>query len=573
MPKELERHIDAIREIKDVFVQLSKDSGLEGIVINDETYLTVYNALNDVTDALEKKKNEIQTIYEKTQHTVRQYEALFFDNASIMLLIDPSSGRIVNANKAACEFYGYPSEVLKAMKINEINTLSPEEIHAEMQRAERGHKNYFLFKHRLSDGTVKPVEVYSGKISMYNRDLLYSIIHDITDRVKAENALKESEKRANAANQAKSDFLANMSHEIRTPMNGVIGFSELLQNTDLDEIQKQYLENIKVSGRVLLNIINDVLDYSKIEAGKMDFEERPVNLKELLEHAYHLLNALLNDKNVEARVFTAGEFPRYVLTDEFRLTQVLNNLISNAVKFTERGFITIGAEIIQKNAEGCKCRIFVSDTGKGIAEENQEKIFSLFTQEDSSITRKYGGTGLGLSISNSILKAMNTSLEVESELHKGSCFSFTLSLKTAKDECHTQDNHKTGNKVTKKADVNILVAEDNMINFNLVKAILASKYPEMKITQAKNGREVVTLCKSENFDLILMDIRMPEMDGYQATKLVRQQIFGKSIPIIALTASVNQEKLDQTEQAGMDDYLIKPFVQEKLIEVIEKYLS
>ncbi len=168
---------------------------------------------------------------------------------------------------------------------------------------------------------------------------------------------------------------------------------------------------------------------------------------------------------------------------------------------------------------------------------------------------------------------MNTSLEVESELHKGSCFSFTLSLKTAKDECHTQDNHKTGNKVTKKADANILVAEDNMINFNLVKAILASKYPEMKITQAKNGREVVTLCKSENFDLILMDIRMPEMDGYQATKLVRQQIFGKSIPIIALTASVNQEKLDQTEQAGMDDYLIKPFVQEKLIEVIEKYLS
>ncbi len=388
---------------------------------------------------------------------------------------------------------------------------------------------------------------------------------DITARKCTEEALELARVAADAANRAKSDFLATMSHEIRTPMNGVLGFTELLRTTRLDEEQARFVDTIQGSGRTLLRLINDILDFSKIEAGRMRMETIPFDLPGVVQEVAGLLHPQARVKNLYFRVQFDADLPRQFVGDPTRIRQVLLNLVGNALKFTRSGGVTIQVQCVPGPSPGIRCEI--TDTGIGIAADKQATLFTPFTQADSSTTRQHGGTGLGLAIAKRLVELMGGNIGLVSEPGKGSTAWFTLAgrpedrealSKTVPAETVVTPTSIALPATTPSQDrLRVLVVEDDLVNQQLAVHLVARLGCEVDI--AANGIEAVACAGQQSYALIFMDCRMQEMDGFEATRRIRDaEKNGRRIPIVAITASVVEDQREKCLAAGMDDFIEKP---------------
>ncbi|NHN24571.1 PAS domain S-box protein [Flavobacterium jejuense] len=411
-----------------------------------------------------------------------------------------------------------------------------------------------------------------GKIT----EIVSSFI-DITERKLMEFEILKEKERAETANKAKTDFLANMSHEIRTPLNGIIGFSHLLMESNLEKTHYQYMSTINESASSLLKIVNDILDFSKIESGKFELDIAEVDLFELTQQVVDLFQYQAHQKKLNLVFNKDKNVPKYILADAVRLKQILMNLLSNALKFTEFGEIQLNITEIESTKKESVIHFSVNDTGIGIKMDNNEKIFDSFVQEDNSTSRKFGGTGLGLTISKQLLSLMDSKLELKSKYGEGSKFFFTIKAKKVKNSNpirikeNIQDIPVNETKFLKKHT--LLIVEDNKVNMLLTKTLIQKINPNISIFEAYDGLEAIELFKNESIDLILMDVQMPNKNGYEATTEIRQLQIGKNTPIIAITAGILAHERDKCFEAGMNDYLSKPIIKTDLKQVLEKWLT
>ena len=385
--------------------------------------------------------------------------------------------------------------------------------------------------------------------------------------------LKKAKDVAENISKQKSEFLANMSHEIRTPMNSVIGFTELLDKEITNPVHKEYLNSIKKGGNALLRIINDILDLSKIEAGKLEIRNESLNPTNMFLEIESIFHSKIISKNIAFIVDIDKTIPKYIIMDGVRIRQILFNLIGNAIKFTQKGYVKLKVENVYKDNIKSKIDLIfsVEDTGIGIDEKNLETIFNAFEQQENHDVAKYGGTGLGLAICTKLIKMMNGEIKVESQKNKGSSFTVIfrdIPVSSMEDEVVTS-KLKASNIMFEKAV--ILVVDDVLENRKLVQASL--KDYDIDLIMAENGKEAIELLKNVNVNLILMDLRMPVMDGYEAATILKNDERLKNIPLIALTASVMGKDLEKVSKYGFDGYLRKPVILDDLIEELAKYLK
>jgi len=414
------------------------------------------------------------------------------------------------------------------------------------------------------------------------------IMSDVSSQKKTQKMLLDAKRAAEAASEAKTMFLANMSHEVRTPMNTILGMVDLTLDTDLSSEQRDNLLTVKNAADILLSLLNDILDLSRVEAGKIQLEHIEINIERIVRSVCKTMDILARNKGLNLQWLIDESVPDMVKGDPVRIRQILVNLINNAIKFTQQGKIRVEVKARPKNAQDtCELLFSVSDEGIGIDKDKQEKIFDVFTQEDVSTTRQFGGTGLGLSICKKLLELMGGRIWVESEKGKGSAFSFIIPSTIVKREDvpdalqeesiesqlmaqvsrrQFQDSPKE-----QKDHLHILLAEDNLVNQKMTQRILEKK--GWQVTVANNGQEVLDLLKNQKFDLILMDAQMPVMDGLESTRQVRQMEAGteRRIPIVALTARAMSGDRKKCLDAGMDGYVSKPIDRAQLYETIESF--
>ncbi|MCX6290738.1 MAG: ATP-binding protein [Bacteroidetes bacterium] len=401
--------------------------------------------------------------------------------------------------------------------------------------------------------------------------ILFSILiifRDINRRVLVEKQLRFAQQKAEQSAIMKEQFMANMSHEIRTPMNAIIGFANLLSKTKLDEKQTRQLKAIQTSGENLLNIINDILDFSKIEAGMVSIEKIPFSPAALLHSVNTMFAPKAKDKKIQFDFYTPTELPQAVIGDPARLTQILLNLINNAIKFTSEGSISVKTELVSEENDNVTIQFTVKDTGIGIPKEKLDEIFERFTQANTDTSRKYGGSGLGLSITKKLIELQGGTIHVQSAEGVGSSFSFSIQYKKTAASIRPERIQPTQPKL--KTKLKILVAEDNILNQHLAESLLTQWGFEFDIVE--NGKIAIEKLKQKEFDLMLMDIQMPEMNGYDAAHHIRKNL-QLNLPIIAMTAHVLPGEKDKCLSYGMTDYISKPIRESELFDLISKYIG
>ncbi len=397
----------------------------------------------------------------------------------------------------------------------------------------------------------------------------------LRDKVKEKTAELEQEmERAENSERAKEQFLANMSHEIRTPLNAILGMTRLLLDKEPRSDQMRYLNAIRESSDNLLVIINDILDLSKIEAGKVRFEEISFRLQDRIDTVLNTMQFTADEKRLDLKADMADRLPSVLNGDPYRLNQVLINLVGNALKFTEKGSVRISVRELNRQDDKVDIQFEVTDSGIGIGKDKLQHIFDMFTQESSSTTRKFGGTGLGLAICKRLVELQGGDIEVESEPGKGSTFRFHVPYTISDDTGSAMNRSNTIEADKDLSGLRILLAEDNEFNKMVAVDTLEELIPGVQVDIATTGKEAVELALKNNYHVILMDIQMPEMDGYEATRLIRSYNNERinSVPIIAMTASVIKSEVDNCFESGMNDFVGKPFNPEELLNTIKRNL-
>ncbi|MTH16529.1 ATP-binding protein [Flavobacterium sp. LC2016-01] len=417
-------------------------------------------------------------------------------------------------------------------------------------------------------GTICAIDHVTKTLDENQRNALSIIAKHVINQLEIQTKnieLAAQKKIAERAVFAKDSFLANMSHEIRTPLNAIIGFTDLLAQTELDETQRDYIDSVQIAGENLLLIVNDILDLSKIESGNLTIDAEPFNLKKTLKHVYNLLKVKV-PKEVEFNLFLDADMPDTVVGDQVRLNQILVNLIGNALKFTHDGDVTVSVKKVEETDDHYALRFSVKDTGIGIPEAKLKTIFERFTQAEESTTRRFGGTGLGLNIVKQLVELQNAKIEVKSKEGRGSEFFFVISYKKTSAVASTVKPLSKNELGTLK----ILLCEDNVLNQKLVRSVIHNFGFELDI--AENGEEGIELLSQNKYDLILMDLQMPVKDGYQTTEYIRNEM-KLNIPIIAMTAHSLVGEQERCYKVGMDAYVPKPFKQPALLKAIKAVMS
>ena len=513
--------------------------------------------------------------------------------ADAIITIDVK-GNILSFNSAAKVIFGYSEEEVLGENIK-ILMLAPyhDEHDGYLSDCMQTGKASIIGSSRdvqalRKNGEVFPIELSISEVKTEKEPLFTGVIRDVSERKLAEETLVNYaqdlegkglelellRQRADAANDARGEFLANMSHEIRTPMNGIIGTCSLIRETKLTKKQSAYIDTVTKSSEALLHIINDILDFSKIEAGQLDFENIPFDLAALMQETTDVMRVNAASE-VDMKLSYPDSMPCYVYGDPGRVRQVLFNLISNASKFTSKGHVDITLESVIENNGKHEFTISVSDSGIGIPEDKIDHIFRKFGQAEEDTTRKFGGTGLGLSICSELIRIMGGDITVDSVIGEGTKITFSMFLGlSSKDEIGGVDETVLNVENLKFKDVQILLADDNFVNMAILTEML-EQYGCL-VTPAVNGKEVVAIEGENKFDLVFMDCRMPEMDGYDATRLIRkrEELDGTShTTIVALTANAMKGDREICIDAGMDDYMTKPIKKEVLVNILLKYLQ
>ena len=508
----------------------------------------------------------------------RQLETIYATMGEGLYVTDPD-GKIIHANQKACQLLGFSQTELIGQQAHRLfhiaNLNQPEEptsnplYHAIQQG--QAYEGVETLRHKM--GALLSVKLVSQPL-IEKGEILGAVTSfmDISREQQIADDLAEAKQKAERANQGKSEFLANMSHEIRTPLNAVIGLSELINETPLNPQQQDYINKIKQSSKLLLSIINDILDFSKIEAGKLQLAPHNFYLADMVQQINTLFQQPAHKKGLGFIVDIDPDCPPVFYGDDLRLTQVLTNLVSNAIKFTPQGEVRLSVKLLQQQTHTSTLKFSVCDTGIGLTPEQINRLFRPFMQADNSTTREYGGTGLGLVISQRLIQSMDSELIVHSQPAQGSCFEFIIEL--AQPKSGEQPAHHFAIQADQawsnlRFSGQILLVEDNNINQLVASQLL--KHAGFSVTLADNGQQALDLLAKDKFDAIFMDIQMPVMGGYEASEKIRQ--FDSDTPIIALTAAALVEDRERALNAGMNDHLSKPIEIHKLYRTLARWLG
>ncbi len=533
------------------------------------TFFLPGDKLGVAFEDISKQKSAALSIRESEEH----YRAFFEDNHSVMYILDTLDGRILDTNKAAEAFYGYSKEELLQMKISDINSLPEEEVIEIIAEITKKRLTNIIGRHRISNGELRNVEIFSGPFEVNGKIRLISIVHDITERLKSQTELSEAKEAAELANKTKDEFLANISHEIRTPLNGVMGMLQLLKVTKLDAEQLSHIDTALQSSRNLLRVLNDVLDFTKIEAGMLDIYSEPFDLEELIKQCLNFFKVQADHKGIILKSYISPETKNCYVGDEGRIRQILFNLIGNAIKFTDSGSISVGVfSLPSSRPDEHRILFSIKDEGVGIPDSKIDYIFESFTQVDGSLSRKHQGTGLGLSIVKRLILLMGGKITLESEYGVGTTVTFCIIVGEIVPKTIAE---KTAIPVAiPSRKLNVLLVEDERVN-----SLMAQNFLEKSghsVICAENGEICLDKLRNNDFDAILMDIQMPVMNGFEASEIIRNsEEFSniKHIPIIALTAHATNKDREKAMNAGIDEYISKPFEWDLLERTLQKVTS
>lgn len=550
--------------IKNLELILTHKSGMKKTVIHSSHTLEIGNQLHGLSifyDVTEQKKLE-----KEVQEKGRLFSMMFHSSPAGMTLGTLTPYKFILANESFLAMTGFTHNELISLNFQTDSLIAKEEREKlfAIFKAKSSVKNEEV-KIRCKDQSGKYVLLSSEKILLNGETHLLTVYNDITARKELEEELMKAKEAAEASGKAKEEFLANMSHEIRTPLNALMGFTDLLSETKLKTDQREYVQAMGTSGNTLLSVINDILDYSKMEAGMLTIEKQPLSIRILLDSLGVSFKEMARQKGLAFELMVDDQIPEVLTGDGGRLAQILTNLVGNAIKFTHEGKVGILARLSGRDESTAKVRIEVYDTGIGIPEDKKQSIFERFNQGNRDTTRLYGGTGLGLSIVKKLTTLQGGNIEVSGREGKGTVFSITIPYDISTET--TPQNQVIAESFDLDAPKNklILLVEDNRVNQNLAVRILSNFGFRTEV--AENGKIAVERVKENNYDLILMDMQMPEMTGYEAAKVIRQDL-KLHTPIIAMTAHALSSEREKCLQLGMNDYLSKPYKKEDLIRKI-----